>query len=335
MNNRRLGTCLGCVLGCLLFVAALRCEAQNLVPNPSFEEADTCWHYSGFTYPQDGPLGWFSGGESPDYFQACGGYGAAYSQPLNYVGFQYPQDGDNYAGILTYATSPYPTREFLMVQLNTPLSVGQTYYVSFYANVAWNGNSQYPYVWMASNNVGALFTTESRQWEQDDPLPAMVNHAQVYSPWIIADTVAWTSVSGSFVADSAYQYLMIGNHFDNAHTDTVAVGYSLNAPAAYLFIDNVCLTSDPEGCPSNLGIPVAPEGAVELFPNPATAQVVVRGLPVASRVEVRDMVGRLVWREGRMQGVWKLDVSGWARGAYVLRVQNGEEGQSFKFVLTE
>ena len=335
MNNRWLQTGFGLLPGCLLFVASLRCEAQNLVPNHSFEEADTCWHFSGFFYPQDGPLDWFSGGETPDYFQACGGYGAPYSQPLNYVGFQDPQDGEDYTGILTYWTSPYPTREFLMVELNDLLVVGQTYYVSFYANVAWGGTEPYPVVWMASNNVGALFTMDSRQWEQDDPLPAMVNHAQVYCPWIISDTVAWTLVSGSFVADSAYQYLMIGNHFDNAHTDTVAVGSSLNGPAAYLFIDNVCVTSDPEGCPSNSGIPMQMEGVLEVFPNPATNELFIRGLPADSRVEVRDVVGRLVWKEGRMSGVWKLDVCEWARGAYVLRSENGEEGQSFKFVLTE
>ena len=142
-------------------------------------------------------------------------------------------------------------------------------------------------------------------------------------------------VSGSFVADSAYQYLMIGNHFDNAQTDTVAVGSSINPPTAYLFIDNVCVTSDPEGCPSNSGIPVSAESAVELFPNPATDEVVVRGLPVNSLVEVRDAVGRLVWEERGRPKVWKLNVSGWARGAYVLRTRNGGEGQSFKFVLTE
>lgn len=321
----------------MLFVIVIgsSVQAQNLVPNHSFEQADTCWHFSGFFYPQDGPLDWFSGGETPDYFQACGGYGAPYSQPLNYVGFQYPQDGDDYAGIVTYATSPYPTREFLMVDLNTSLTVGQTYYVSFYANVAWNSNTQYPYVWMASNNVGALFTMQTRQWEQDDPLPAMVNHAQVYSPWIIEDTVAWTLVCGSFVADSAYQYLMIGNHFDNAHTDTVAVGSSINPPTAYLFIDNVCVTSDPEGCPSNSGLQVATEGAVELFPNPATDEVVVRGFPVDSRVEVRDAVGRLIWEERGMPRVWKLNVNGWARGAYVLQVQGTESVEVVKFVLAE
>lgn len=321
----------------LLFVIVIgsSVQAQNLVPNHSFEQADTCWHFSGFYYPQDGPLDWFSGGESPDYFQACGGYGAVYSQPLNYVGFQYPQDGADYVGILTYATSPYPTREFLMVELNTSLTVGQTYYVSFYANVAWNSNTQYPYVWMASNNVGALFTMQSRQWEQDDPLPAMVNHAQVYSPWIIEDTVAWTLVSGSFVADSAYHYLMIGNHFDNAHTDAVAVGSSINPPSAYLFIDNVCVTSDPDGCPSTSGIPVTAEGAVELFPNPASAEVVVRGLPVGSRVEVRDAVGRLVREDRGMSGVWKLNVSGWARGAYILQVRGTGSVEVVKFVLAE
>lgn len=334
MNNRWSNTVLG-LPGCLLFVAALRCEAQNLVPNPSFEEADTCWPYSGFYLPDEGPLAWFSGGFSPDYFQACGGYGAAYSAPLNYVGYQYPQDGEDYAGILTYVVEPWPHREYLMVQMSSPLDVGQTYYVSFYANVAWGGTEPYPVVWMASNNVGALSTTMSRQWEQDDPLPAMVNQAQVYYPWIIEDTVAWTLVSGSFVADSAYQYLMIGNHFDNSHTDTVAVGSSLNPPAAYLFIDNVCVTSDPEGCPLASGVLPIWYEPVLIYPNPATEVLNIGGLSISNRIAVHDAMGRLVWLDAGSPGLTKIDVSAWPRGAYVLGTISDEEVRSFKFVLTE
>jgi len=333
MNGRWFGTGFGLVLVCLLFVVNQNCSAHNLVPNHSFEERDDCWQFSGFYYPEDGPLGWFSGGESPDYFQACGSFGDAYSQPLNYVGFQHPQDGEDYVGIVTYAISPYETREFLMVQLNTQLTIGQTYYASFFANVAWDGTEPYPVAWMASNNVGALFTVESRQWEQGDPLPGMVNDAQVFHPWIIEDTVAWTLVSGSFVADSAYHYVMIGNHFDNTHTDTVAVGSSTNPPTAYLYIDNVCVTTDPDGCPMASEVVVQSAMAPLIYLNPATSQVSISGLPMNSRVVVHDAVGRMVLSVDDFSGVGMIDVSTWPRGAYVLRSFDGKDALTFKFVL--
>ena len=335
-NNRWLDRSLGFLLGSLLLVAAHRCEAQgNLVPNGSFEESDTCWPYTGFYYPGDGPADWFSGGFTPDYFQDCMGSGADNGVPLNYVGYQYPQDGEDYAGILTYVVEPWPHREYLMVQLSSPLDVGETYYASFYASVAWGGTATVPYVWLASNNIGALFTMGSRQWENGDQLPAMLNFAHVFHPWIITDTVGWTLVSGSFEADSAYQYLMIGNHFDNSHTDTVAVGSSLNPPAAYLFVDNVCVTSDPDGCPLATGLLPISYGPVLIYPNPAKDVLNIGGISINNRITVQDAMGRLVWSTAGSPGLTRIDVSEWPRGAYVLRTFDEEEGHSFKFVLTE
>lgn len=318
-----------------LFLAAPRCEAQNLIPNGSFEDADTCWPYTGFYYLGDGPLGWFSGGESPDYFQICNGSGSDNGVPLNYVGYQDPQEGEDYAGVVTYAVTPYPTREFLMAQLTSPLIIGQTYYVSFYANAAWGGTAAVPYVWLASNNVGALFTVDSRQWEFGDPPPQMVNYAHVHHPYLIADTVGWTLVSGNFVADSAYLYVMIGNHFDNTSTDTIALGSSLNPPAAYLFIDNVCVSLDPEGCPLATGKSETTSAEPILLPNPAVNEIALRGIKEDASISVRDAVGRLVWEEVTTQAGWSLDVSEWARGTYLLCLSHGKQYRSFKFVLVE
>ena len=65
------------ILGCLLLLAALRCEAQNLVPNPSFELNDTCPYTIGFQ-EGDKPLHWDRWDQDPEYFHAsAGNFGSA------------------------------------------------------------------------------------------------------------------------------------------------------------------------------------------------------------------------------------------------------------------
>jgi len=337
MNNRWLCAGLGRVLGCLLFVIPLCCQAQyNLVPNPSFEQADTCWPFSGFRYPYDGPDGWFSGGHSPDYFQGpvCAEYGNDVSAPLNHLGFQYPQDGVCYVGVITY-NDPVPWREYAVVELIEPLVVGETYYASFYANAAWGGTSTYPIARLASSNVGMRFTMEPNQWEWGDPVPTTVNYAQVYFPQILADTVDWTLVSGSFVADSAYRYVMVGNHFSNAQTDTLPVGSTINPPMSYTFIDNVCVTSDRNGCPLAAGLDDLGTNRLVLYPNPASTMLNISGVPERALVRVYDTVGRKVWVGAARQDLWQLDVSAWSRGTYVLRIEAHGVVHSFRFMLTE
>ena len=159
--------------------------------------------------------------------------------------------------------------------------------------------------------------------------------AHVFHPWLITDTVNWTLVSGSFVADSAYQYVMVGNHFDNANTDTMHFA-ALNWTAkAHTLIDNVCVSPNPKGCPQALGVSEPALEAVVLFPNPASTEISLSGVPQGSSLTMHDALGRLVWREEHLAGTWQENVEAWARGAYVLRLKQQGRSRSFKFVLIE
>jgi len=335
MNNSCFRASLGWVLGCLLFVAALRCEAQgNVVPNPSFEEYDTCHAVLGFFDTDDGPLHWFSGGGTPDYYQSCLLVGAANAVPQSFAAFQYAEDGGAYVGVGTFQL-PNGFREYVMAELLTALTPGQTYYVSFYANAAWNGSETYPQCYIASSHIGALFTMQPRPWTIDDPWPVAGNTAQVYHPWVVSDTVGWTLVSGSFVADSAYQYLMIGNHFDNSITDTVHFAHYAWLPKAYTLIDNVCVSTDPLGCPMASGVVEVTAPDVVLWPNPAVDLIQVAGRGMQARAMIMDPLGRRIWQGNLIGESWRLDVGTWPRGSYVLRMEEAELHRSFKFVLTE
>ncbi|MBK6831300.1 MAG: hypothetical protein IPG92_11440 [Flavobacteriales bacterium] len=130
-------------------------------------------------------------------------------------------------------------REYAGCQLLEPLEVGESYDLSFYTNVAFGGSYWSPT--RACNNMGMLFTMQPNIWTGlSGPLFTLRNYAHLHSTAIIGDTANWTLVSGSFVADSAYQYLVIGNFFSNALTDTLHLAPN-NELGAYYFVDEyVC-----------------------------------------------------------------------------------------------
>ncbi|MBL7950822.1 MAG: T9SS type A sorting domain-containing protein [Flavobacteriales bacterium] len=321
----------GLLLGLVMQLTGQQAAAQgNLVYNGSFELHDTCRQVLGFYSETDGPLGWFSASGSPDYYQGCLPSGTANGIPQSTAAFQYPQDGEYFAGLVTYQL-PSGLREYMAIELSEYLVVGETYFVSFFANAAWNGSEEYPGLYAASSHVGALFIMDPGHWNIGDPYRMPGNHAQVYRPDVLADTVNWTLVSGSFVADSAYRYIMLGNHFDNATTDTVLFAHHEWLPKAYTLIDNVRVSTDP--LPS--GMAHYGSDGVRLYPNPSVGVLTVSGVPPGTSMQVLDTAGRLVYSGVVASALLQLDVASWARGSYVLRAVKGEESRAFKFVLTE
>jgi hypothetical protein len=334
-NLKRSGTSLGLVLGCLGFVGALRCEAQNLVPNPSFEEYDTCRVVNDVYYPATGPLHWFSAAGTPDHFLSCLPYATFNSAPYNAFAFQSAQEGTSYAGVTTYRAVPPNIREYFMVELVEPLVVGQEYHASFYAGVGWGGYLMNPQVWLYASGIGMLLTVEPRQWVLNDPYPVPLNFAHVYSTAMITDTVGWTLVSGSFVADSAYQYLMLGNHFDNTNTDTLHIALQPFVAIGYALIDNVCVSVYPDGCPMAVGNKEPESVGSGLYPNPARDQITLQGVDSGAVITIHDAMGRVIWR-GTNTGVdMHIGVGHLARGTYIVRAADAWKERSFKFVLIE
>lgn len=103
----------------------------------------------------------------------------------------------------------------------------------------------------ASNKIGVLFTNDEYE-SLSNPAPLPANFAHFYSNTIITDTLDWTIISGSFIADSAYKYIMIGNFFDNNQTAYLTVLDSLLGECSYYFIDDVCVSTDSLTCSQTL-----------------------------------------------------------------------------------
>lgn len=314
----------------------LCCEAQNLVYNPSFEEIDSCPQLPilGFG-PGERPNGWFCYNGTPDYFNRCQPYGSYGGVPLNIGGWQPPVQGDAYSGMWSYSLNTNMEHEMIATELLEPLMVGATYYVSFYINAA-AGGSEWPM--LASSHYGALFTMAATEWEVGMALLPLLNVAHVFTPVVRSDTAAWSLVSGSFVADSAYRYMVLGNHFDNTYTeaDTIIMQDSLAfLYRSYTYVDQVCVSLDPMGCPLAQEVSEHGGSSVLLYPNPAVGEVTISGLQSGFHVRVYDAVGRSLW-QGLAQGVQlKLDVGQWSRGWYTAVIQDKQGSRSKKFVLIE
>lgn len=242
-------------LSLFVFFALFRFSviAQNLVPNPSFEQYDTCPN------AQDEiryATGWYlalagSANFNGDYYNACDTLQENFSVPYNaWGGYKPAATGNAYFGIFTYQT-PYSnySKEFFGTQLISPLTIGNKYFVSVKfkpeINIIWCTN-------YAMNHLGVLFSTANHKYNgYFDSTFANINYAHVYADSIIKDTVNWTTVSGFFTADSAYNYIIIGNFFDFAHRDSFVFSGSSpcgsNSYVSYYFVDDVMVTDSLTG----------------------------------------------------------------------------------------
>ncbi|MFZ1694949.1 MAG: hypothetical protein WAT74_17260 [Flavobacteriales bacterium] len=281
----------GYALGLLLSVVATRCEAQNLVPNPSFEEYFNCPNDYGESFEL---RNWFMAITNPDYYNAC--YTVSPDTcgvPLNFAGFQYPATGNGYIGMITYSNDPpYGFRELIGVKLSTPIVPGSTYYTSF--KVSCTNGYPNPDHWTryAANKLGISIRTDSLLdpfWFPPD------NVAQFASDSIVTDTSGWTLLSGSFVSQISAQWLYLGNFFDHASVSVAVIDPDCPDESGYYYFDDVCLSLDPGECPmatstGNLSGPVRPR----VWVAPGSAQINLFGLPPGriSKYELYDALGR-------------------------------------------
>jgi len=259
---------------------------------------------------------------------------------MNFHTYQEPYEGASCTGLYTYLENgPTEYREWVQAPLLAPMVVGLTYYCSFRANAAFGGNAQYPQIWLANDKVGVRFTTTANPpWTVNDPYPIAPNQAHIVYPQILTDTVGWVLVSGSFVADSAYKYVTIGQFFSNALTDTMhfAAPGSVTPwyPRGYTLVDAVCVSASPVGCDLGQWVGEARATGPVLFPNPAYDQLIVRQQAGVDAL-VLDALGRTQWQGRITSDRWVLDVGSWARGTYMLRTMQNGRVESHKFVLTE
>lgn len=290
------------LLALLLFIGVF-CSAQNLVPNGSFEDYSLCpTSFDQISYAN----GWV--GFSTEYFNSCSQQGwQLFGVPTNDMGYQYAATGNAYGGLFTYGgTDNY--REHIGILLSTPLVVGVRYFASIKVCLS-------DYSDCSTNNIGLSFTTYP--YDETKSLP-ILNHAIVYSSNVIEDSVSWIRISGSFVADSAYQYVTIGNFFGDSLTNRISIATGCNA---YYFVDDVCVSVDSSECILNTHTSTLQVWEdIVVSPNPSNHQIKVSVSNLeALHFDLLNNQGEPVIEKSDNQPV--IDVSQVSPGIYLLRIQ--------------
>ncbi len=273
---------------CFMLHASFFLAQVNLVPNPSFENTVSCPFSFGLeSYVQN----WRSARATPDYFNSCATWTGA-SSPKNDYGYQTAYTGSAYVGMLTYRTDSSIYTEAIGVQLSQPLQVGVKYYVTFQVSLTLESSTGS----MAANNkIGVQFSTIG--YSPTNQI-AVNNFAHFYTDSIITDTIAWTNVSGSFVADSAYNYLNLGNFFDKPYIDSIIYGATFGA---YYYFDNICVSSDSLTCnQSQQGINQMnnDQSLFKIYPNPSTDYFYIKkNIPLPYDLIIYDILGQKLYEE--------------------------------------
>jgi gliding motility-associated-like protein len=241
----------------ILILCTFTLHAQiNLVPNPSFEEADTC--STSYSFPISdtidvgkrgkfrNPHHWYSSSYSPDYYKSCND-----SAIVKSGFYQMPKSGSAMTGVLAYSNDfradihPFNgLKENLGVKLTKKLIAGEHYKVIYFVNLANYSNKAFLNT-IATTSMGAHLSIDKPTYVQYPskslyPIePQVINDSNRY----LMDTLGWDKVEGLYLANGGEEWLTIGD-FGNRNRDTI-LNKDFSQPISsfiYYFIDDVSVT---------------------------------------------------------------------------------------------
>ena len=213
--------------------ACIKTQAQlNLVMNGSFEKKYICpyavdqikdakyWSCIDTAYVSSLDTLYGNPHCSPEYINTCSPTGGA-GAPINAEFHHYPRSGYGMADACMYdnrgdtnATNLYYHRDYIMGRLSSMLIAGQSYCVTFYTVMS-------VYAAYAIDHIGVYLDDGSIDTNSQCGITHTQYAPQVYTNSIITDSLAWTKIQGSFIANGTEKYITIGNFFDTAHTNKI------------------------------------------------------------------------------------------------------------------
>jgi hypothetical protein len=242
------------------FLSPLIFGQTNLVQNPSFEIYDTCPNNIGQIYLA---IGWFNSGTSTvDYFNQCS---SNWGVPGSTAGYQNAATGVGYGGFYAYWWPNPKGLEYFGCLLEDSLIINQKYFISFKLNRADFSNC-------AVDKIGTLFTKEP--YIYNDLTYNTKNYCQFSYNNFVIDTTNWINVYGSFIADSSYKYLYIGNFFCDSLTNKIILDNS-NHCGSYYLIDDICVSTDSLTCLTVSINEINITNSINIFPNPTKNKLTI------------------------------------------------------------
>lgn len=227
-----------CALVFLFILFTGNLVAQNLVPNPSFEEVSRCPN-SFSTDKKDFIVpGWESPTNgTPDHFHSCS-WGEA-DVPFNWAGSSNARTGKAYAGMYTWnkRDDDRSYREYIQCELAEPLVRGEKYILEFYFKLA-------PYSVYAGNRIGGLLTQEPLQINHDQVIEMAPTLSVVKDTAVTKEMDAWEHAIVEYTSVGGERYFTIGNFFKNQETKHTRLPFrfgksSMLGTSAYYYIDDV------------------------------------------------------------------------------------------------
>ena len=237
----------------LLFNLFVCLQAQNLVPNPSFEE---CYDFPSKQGEFELVKGWFmpyNRGNTPDYFhreaKEPDNYWEFMKVPNNLNGYQEPKSGYAYCGIFVW-----PETEIIGCKLIKELGKESFYKVIFHISLIENVN-------YAIDNIGCYFSDTKIRYVSKGAFNKKIKEQKYkFIPQItssvgtpIIDTENWTKISGIFKAKGGEKYMYIGC-FSSLSELKVKKIKRRSLGVSYYLIDDVSVVEV-----DSLGIPVKHE----------------------------------------------------------------------------
>lgn len=285
----------------------------NYVPNPSFEDTISC---PNFYSDIDKCAEWFSCGPTPDYYNSCSTNWVGV--PVNFNGHQQALSGNAYCGIYTSLPNFPNAREIIGAQLISPLVPGTRYFASINISL---GDS----FLLASNNFGIGFSTYSLA-NNTSAFIAGFLLPKIYSSSVVTNYNNWVNISGSFIADSAYQFILIGNFIcDSLMTIINSPSPGAFYGGAYYYVDDVCVSTDSLACPTTDIYENNIDKTFSVFPNPAINKLtIVLTSPFKYFFDIYNVFGMKIFST-QLDNISKtIDLTGIESGVYVFSIVNNK-----------
>ena len=207
----------------------------NLVPNPGFEyllKKPKTWMSNKYVFHETISMWTSPNLGSPDVLVNAYLAFLSPSRPHVSLNGYRARTGKTMVGIKTWGCKKkvMHCKEFLQVKLKEPLQPGQKYELEFWAAALHNS--------VKADNLGAGFSS----YFLADATAKKLNHVKpvAYFKHIVnPERNHWWPLRHTFTADSAWQYLLIGNFFPDSLTKVD--NSDSDIPYSYYFIDDVSL----------------------------------------------------------------------------------------------
>ncbi len=119
------------------------------------------------------------------------------------------------------------------------------------------------------------------------------------------------------MADSTYDYLMVGNFFNDFNTDTAQC-----ADIGYYFVDLLCVSTDSLMCDDPTGVSEHHNMPFSVFPNPADSYIEIMNIKEMTRYQLIDVFGQSIESGQLTPGENQINTTRLSTGMYLLFIEN-------------